>query len=458
MKKVLALLSLLLCTASVQAQNIEGQIIASQYGKWRVPGYAPNTYSSFAPDSCRVQGGASFFFAFSSGTAIQIVDANPSLTETVTPTSVVNSNVTCAISIAPVNDHQLPFYLASATGGLQEALSQNLTTPATNTVVLDSAWYQLVGAANAATVIGTAKGGTQLNLVDVTTTPYNWYSWNGTQYVLVPLGGTAGNLSTRQSDILANNQNNSAAVDQDIYISASPTAGLSTYTPQQAVNAAAAHNGSVILQPGAGRTPFLATGNNRVLDLRNDVPAFARSITEDGAVCDTREVYGTLAAGSTTLTIQNGALTAADVGRSIVAVGTTSGGSVTQFESAIVSVTDSLHAVLTTPSPFSQAVYHEINLGHDDTAPITKTMNTVGSRRDICDPGRDVHDTHAIAEGSESDWTGDRFAPGADAGRGFVSGAGPQSDAGSEPGRGAYPRYDAHVRFADRCDTAVAEV
>jgi hypothetical protein len=378
MKKVLALLSLLLWTASVQAQNIEGQIIASQYGKWRVPGYAPNTYSSFAPDSCRVQGGASFFFAFSAGTAIQIVDANPSLTETVTPTLVVNSNVTCAISIAPVNDHQLPFYLASATGGLQEALSQNMTTPATNTVVLDSAWYQLVGAANAAAVIGAAKGGSQLNLVDVTTTPYNWYSWNGTQYVLVPLGGTAGNLGTRQSDILANNQNNSAAVDQDIYISGSPTAGLSTYTPQQAVNAAAAHNGSVILQPGAGRTPFVATGNNRVLDLRNDVPAFARSITEDGAVCDTREVYGTLAAGSTTLTIQNGTLTAADVGRSIVAVGTTSGGVVTQFESAIVSVTDSLHAVLTTPSPFTQAVYHEINLGHDDTAAITKTMNTVG--------------------------------------------------------------------------------
>ena len=103
------------------------------------------------------------------------------------------------------------------------------------------------------------------------------------------------------------------------------------------------------------------------------------AFTEDGAVCDTREVFGILSAGSTTLTIQNGALTAADVGRSIVAVGTTSGGVVTQFESAIVSVTDSLHAVLTTPSPFTQAVYHEINLGHDDTAAITKTMNTVGS-------------------------------------------------------------------------------
>ena len=51
----------------VQAQNIEGQIIASEYGTWTVPGYTSNAYS-FAPGSCRVQGGASFFFAFNVGT------------------------------------------------------------------------------------------------------------------------------------------------------------------------------------------------------------------------------------------------------------------------------------------------------------------------------------------------------------------------------------------------------
>jgi hypothetical protein len=119
MKKLLVILPFLLWGAGVQAQNIEGQIIASQYGKWKVPGYAPNTYSSFAPDSCRVQGGASFFFAFSVGTPLSIVDANPSLTETVIPTATVDTNVSCAVSIAPINNHQVPFYLTSATGGLQ---------------------------------------------------------------------------------------------------------------------------------------------------------------------------------------------------------------------------------------------------------------------------------------------------------------------------------------------------
>src|SRR5580698_864245 len=118
MKKIVLLALMIGGCAELRAQNIEGQIIASEYGKWRVPGYAANTYSSFAPSSCRVQGGASFFFAFTPGTSLSIVDANPSLTETVTPSAVVNSNVACAVSIAPVNDHQLPFYFASATGGL----------------------------------------------------------------------------------------------------------------------------------------------------------------------------------------------------------------------------------------------------------------------------------------------------------------------------------------------------
>jgi hypothetical protein len=63
MRRLFVLMMIALWCGGVQAQNIEGQIVASQYGRWKVPGYAPNTYSSFAPTSCRVQGGASFFFA-----------------------------------------------------------------------------------------------------------------------------------------------------------------------------------------------------------------------------------------------------------------------------------------------------------------------------------------------------------------------------------------------------------
>ncbi|HET6219820.1 MAG TPA: hypothetical protein VFE27_22530 [Acidobacteriaceae bacterium] len=378
MKKLLAVLTVLLCCANVQAQNIEGQIIASQYGKWRVPGYAPNTYSSFAPSSCRVQGGASFFFAFTVGTPIAIVDANPALTETVMPTSTVDTNVSCAVTIAPSNDHEVPFYLTSATGGLQEALNQNFTTPQTNTVILDSTFYELVGgAANAAAVIAAAQGSIKLGLMDVTQVPTAWYQWNGTQYVKVSIIGSAGNLNTRQADIVTNNGTNNAAVDEDAYIANSPTAGASVYTPQQAINAAAAHNGSIILQPGAKRAPFTNPGNYRAQDNRPDVPATARSVTEDGAVCDAREVYGTLASGSNVLTLTSGTLTSDDIGRSAVAAITTASPP-TQFESVIVSITDSAHAVLTTASPAAMATAHEITIGHDDTPNITHTMNVVG--------------------------------------------------------------------------------
>ena len=76
-----------------------------------------------------------------------------------------------------------------------------------------------------------------------------------------------------------------------------------------------ANNGSVILQPGVGRAPFTNTGNVRVLDNRTDVPATARSVTEFGAACDIRQLYGTLVSGSTTVSLIGGALTAADVGR-----------------------------------------------------------------------------------------------------------------------------------------------
>ena len=344
-----------------------------------MPGYTSNTYS-FAPASCRVQGGASFFFAFNTGTPVRIVDSTPALSETVTPSSFVDTNVTCAISIAPVNSHQLPFHFTSATGGLQEALSQNLTTPATNTIILDNAWYQQVAAVggNPVTIIATVQGSANLGLVDVTQVPTAWYQWNGSQYVKVSITGTAGDLGTLQSDLVANNQTNTATVDLYDFIATAPTSGVSTYSPQAAINAAAANNGSAIIQPGAGRTPFTNPGNYRVQDNRADVPATARSVTEDGAVCDVREVYGYLTQGSTTFSIGIGALTAADVGRVIVAVGTV-GGLPTQFESTIVSITDSLHGVLTTAAPFTQATAHQMDLGHDDTAAIAHTMSVVGA-------------------------------------------------------------------------------
>jgi hypothetical protein len=177
----------------MQGQNVEGQVIASQY-QYKVAGYAPNTYS-WPGGTCNASGPLKqfAFWAPPSGAAapVTIVDGSPALTETVTPTAVLDNNQTCAISIAAVNSHQVPFFIQSGTGGLQEALNQNMTTPATNTVILNSAWYQSVGTANAQAVIAAAKGSIELGLVDVTTVPTSYYSWNGTQYIAVAAGGGA---------------------------------------------------------------------------------------------------------------------------------------------------------------------------------------------------------------------------------------------------------------------------
>jgi hypothetical protein len=167
------------------AQNVEGQIIASQYGQWQVPGYAPDTYSGFAPATCRVQGGASFFPAFTAGTPLRIVDSNPSLTEVVVPSSVVDNASACSVSIQPAHHHQPPFYFTSGTAGLQEAINANLSMPGPNTIILNNEWYQLGGSA---TIIADVQGSSSLGIIDVTTAPTTWYQWNGTHYVQVEAG------------------------------------------------------------------------------------------------------------------------------------------------------------------------------------------------------------------------------------------------------------------------------
>ena len=193
--------------------------------------------------------------------------------------------------------------------------------------------------------------------MDVTQVPTVWYQWNGSHYAKVSIIGSAGNLNTLVNDLVSNNSNDTAA--QDRFRGNRPH-GLHAAGGGEC----SGRNGSVILQPGVGRTPFTNTGNYRVQDNRTDVPATARGVTEFGAACDTRQVYGYLTSGSTAFSIGGGALTSADIGRSIVAVGLV-GGMPTQFESVIAGITDSLHGTLTTAAPFTQATQHQMDLGHE---------------------------------------------------------------------------------------------
>lgn len=191
MKNLLGLLALAFLLPSVQAQNIEGQIVASQFGQFQVPGITTGSLQ-FSPDSCMVSGGGKNFAAFSVGVPVKIVDANPSLNEIDTPSAVFPQQ--CAISMSTTTIHAIPFYLTSGTGGLQEALTNGPTKAGgPNTVVLNADWYTQVAPGNPATVIAAVHGSTALGLVDVTTTPYTWYQWSGSQYVAVSIGGGGAN-------------------------------------------------------------------------------------------------------------------------------------------------------------------------------------------------------------------------------------------------------------------------
>ncbi len=139
MKKTLVMvLALVPCFTTIQGQNA-GQIIASQYGEFKVTGSSSGGFS-FPPATCQVSAGGRNFAAFSTGTPIKIVDSNPNLTEVATPSSVYIG--ACSVNMATVYNHVPPFYLTSGTGGLQEAITANQTNNGPNTIVLDAEWYR----------------------------------------------------------------------------------------------------------------------------------------------------------------------------------------------------------------------------------------------------------------------------------------------------------------------------
>ena len=192
MKKTLILvLALVPCFCYTQAQNA-GQIIAAEYGEFQVPGSAAGGFS-FPPATCQVSGGGRNFAAFSAGTPIKIVDSNPNLTEVATPSSVYLG--ACSVNMATVYNHVPPFYLTSGTGGLQEAITANQTNDGPNTIVLNAEWYRLISPGNAAGIIASVHGITDLGLEDITTTPYTSYQWNGSQYTVVAAAGGSGNYN-----------------------------------------------------------------------------------------------------------------------------------------------------------------------------------------------------------------------------------------------------------------------
>src|SRR6202453_2477867 len=185
-KALLMVLAFVLCFSRAQAQSA-GQISAAEYGEFQVAGSTTGGFY-FPPATCQVSGGGKNFAAFSAGTPIKIIDSNPSLTEVATPTSVYIG--VCSVNMATAYTHAPPFYLTSGTGGLQEAITANQTNDGPNIILLTAEWYKLIAPGNAASIIASVHGIPDLGLADITTTPYTFYQWNGSQYAVVASGSS----------------------------------------------------------------------------------------------------------------------------------------------------------------------------------------------------------------------------------------------------------------------------
>jgi len=77
-KTLLIVLAFVACLMRVEGQN-SGQIMAAQYGEFRVSGLSAGGFS-FPPATCQVSAAGRNFAAFSAGAPIKIVDSNPNLT------------------------------------------------------------------------------------------------------------------------------------------------------------------------------------------------------------------------------------------------------------------------------------------------------------------------------------------------------------------------------------------
>lgn len=410
------ILLLLIACARLHAQNIEGQIVASQFGQFQVPGTVDGNLQ-FPPASCQVSAGGNNFSAFEVGVPIKIVDSDPALTEIGTPMAVFIDS--CSVSMSTTYLHSAPFYLTSGTGGLQEALSNGIQdSGGPNTVILNADWYTQVKPANPATVIGSVKGSTTLGLIDVTTTPYTAYAWDGTQYTLSsntvgpPTGAAGGGLTgnypnpglavqalppgTTASTQTTGDSSAKLATDGFVQAAVSPLAPLAspalTGTPTAPTQAVSMNNTDLattaavtsalvpyaqLASPPLTGTPTAPTqvaGDNSTklattANTFNSMPSVSAAYFGANGDAYAPPDGCSLTASSTTVTCPDAPFVSTDVGKQLWLIG--GGASGVAFHATISSVTSS-SAVVASAAASASVTQAPGNMvyGHDDSTAV----------------------------------------------------------------------------------------
>jgi hypothetical protein len=196
-------LTLLLALAFVgaQAQNTTFPApwyFAANYGNWTITGQQANTYTFFPTSLCQVPNAQTgTFFPFATTAPVYVQDVVAANSEVLTPSAIIQTSAQCGITISPSHSHY-SFWLRSGTGGLQEALNALSTSGGyAAPIYLDRNWYTLAAAVPGTTpaaIIAAATGSTGAYLIDLTTAPSTFYTWNGSAYVASASSSAAGSV------------------------------------------------------------------------------------------------------------------------------------------------------------------------------------------------------------------------------------------------------------------------
>jgi hypothetical protein len=192
---VVALVAMVALCAAPVADAQQGQsylqrwLFASDFGQYSIHSQTSGTYSWNPGSICQIGavGTAPQFFAFATTEPVEVIDqVNPALNEIVTPSSVTNTNASCGFAASLANTHY-GFYVTSGTGGLQEAVnSVSSTAPYKTMIWIDRNWYALANAlpspTTPASILAALTGNANAVVIDNTTQPFTFYTYNGTGY------------------------------------------------------------------------------------------------------------------------------------------------------------------------------------------------------------------------------------------------------------------------------------
>lgn len=169
--------------------------LASSFGLYALQNQLPNSYIFAGRSVCNSSAQGLNFFVFNTNAPVYIADQTTTNSEVVTPSAITNTAGSCGVTVSPSHQHYT-FSLRSGTAGLQEAINTLTNTGAVPaTVLLDRNWW--VTAANVPSTSGPqiiskiAAGVAGIELVDITTSPFTYYTWNATATQYQVAGGAS---------------------------------------------------------------------------------------------------------------------------------------------------------------------------------------------------------------------------------------------------------------------------